>query len=322
MNKSLDTIFQYPLKDWIIWVGAGISIPNPTALPSGWSLTRFTLQTATCKEIQNKIFDVWQQANQIVSIPENDTPLGVIPRLESILGEVENIQNNTKSCEFDFLRGFKSFIDAPYNENHLHIAYLLHAGATVITTNFDTCIQDAYSDLMKNSDQLIPQKEGNTCYYVSYKCSDTGLLWHIHGVANEILGLGATIRIVKEGLNSKFQEFLDSRLNKSSVLIFLGYSASDSFDVNLYFTNKKQKEFDKSLSVFIQHGNSKIQANVHRIVKCFGNVVLENADTSIFLKNLSHQEFHGIPHAENFIWDHSFVQNANLINRSKLKVSG
>ena len=319
MKKLHDKIFSYPLKNWVLWIGAGISIPNPTALPSGWSLTSFALKSTTTEKIQNKIFDVWQHANDIVSRPENITPLGIVPRLESILGEIEDIQRNSKNCEFAFLEGFKSLIDAPYNENHWYIASLLHSGATVITTNFDTCIQKAYIDFSKNTDRLIPKKKGNTWYYVSEKYSEPGILWHIHGVADEIHGLGATIRVLKEGLNPKFQEFLDAKLSESSVLIFLGYSAGDSFDVNLHFSNKMLREFKNSLAVFIQHGNSKIPENAYRIVKCFGKTVLENADTTILLKRLSPQKLHRISRHKSFSWENLFIQHTNLINQNELR---
>ncbi len=319
MIESLQNILSYPIKNWIIWVGAGISRPNPSSLPLGWELTQFALSQTCDSEVQNKIFDIWDRANKIASTSSNSTPLGLIPRLESILGEIEDVQSKLKTHKFNFMEGFKTFVNTPYNKNHLYIAELLSSGATVITTNFDLCIQKAYRDIVQGTDELVLKIDKNTFCYEPRSNIEAGKLWHVHGTCDDVSSLGATVRMIKEGLSSEFQKYLDNRFDNSCALIFLGYSASDSFDVNLYFSNKKRSQFSNSMAAYIQHGTSSAPPNANYLIQCFRSSTIENGDTSEFLEKLSKTGYGCSRSEEIFDWKQAFLQKAILADKDKIK---
>jgi hypothetical protein len=296
--RLIDTISRYPVSSWIIWSGAGISRAAPSLLPLGNTLTEFIL-VATCGiRVAKRIFSTWSSANRIigqacrsvsVSGPFTPMPLGEFPRLEAVLGEISEVESHTRSGGFNFLQGFSGFVQSPFNRNHWRIACLLGAGATVITTNFDLCIEDAYRALHPG-DMLVRKRIGNSYRYRSLHNPAAGDLWHIHGIAEDVQRLGTTIRIIKEGLPRVFQQFLNTKLRNGCALIFIGYSASDAFDVNLFFEGKAQSEFSRSSVVFIQHGKSKPANAATRLARPFGTVCLRNRNTARFLADL-HNRF-------------------------------
>ena len=203
-------------------------------------------------ETAARILAMWEEANRIVGSPDSPAPLGKVPRLESVLGDVADIRAESVGLDFDFLKGFRSFNGAPFNLNHLNLANLLRRGATVVTTNFDACIENAYRWLTREADSLLPDSEPGTSLHRRQNGS-AGRVWHIHGTAEDIPSLGATVRAVKEGLPAGFRDWLDAKLGSSVLFIFLGYGAGDSFDVNLYFAEKGGSQFADSAACFVQH---------------------------------------------------------------------
>ncbi|MBF0518256.1 MAG: SIR2 family protein [Nitrospirae bacterium] len=264
-----------------------------------------------------RIFDIWGKANNLVKYPNVTSPLGVAPRLESVLGEIDNLQAKTNNCDFNFMEGFNSFLNAPYNEKHLHIAHLITLGADVISTNFDYCVQKAYSSIEGDNDYLVRYDVDNISYFKSKGKINSGTLWHIHGVAENIRNLGATIRVIKDGLNIKFQEYLEKRLHDGCALIFLGYSLSDYFDVNMYFTSKQNNIFKNSFMAFVQHTGSQFPDNIKELISLFRNYKLEETDTTEYLALLT-----GCKYASQFLsnkWEAIFISKTSLINTYKIK---
>lgn len=312
-------IFSYPFNKWILWVGAGISSSEPSSLPLGWQLTKFALENNCGSEIQTKIFNIWDNANKLLATSSNKMPINQIPRLESILGEISDVQENLRNSTYNFMDGFKAFTKTPYNQNHYYLAKLLLKGVTIVTTNFDLCIQNAYNDILQKEDDLVQHRSGSLYYYKSRSNKHCGKLWHIHGIAEDLKTLGATIKIIKEGLPYNIQQFLDHSLDNSSVLVFLGYSLSDSFDVNLYFLKKNTFQYKNSLAVFLQHGKSPYPIISNLIMKCFGNSIRYSTDTSDFLKKLSGDNNRLKFNHNKFNWEASFLNEANLIEIDKIK---
>lgn len=226
---NLDQLInRYPVTQWVIWVGAGISADQPTSLPLGLALTRFAIDTCCGQAVRQRIENLWQQINQQVGTPENPEPLGVLPRLESILGDIDDVRTQAIDLKFDFLLGFQSFLDTPFNANHLAIADLLDRGATVITTNFDICIEKAFRAQRRLAGDPEP------------------VIHHLHGTVADIREFGATIRSVKRGLREDDFKYLDHLFSSPCLILFVGYSASDSFDINLYFSEKSERQFGKA----------------------------------------------------------------------------
>lgn len=308
-KNAIEIITKHDIAKCVFWVGAGISYAAPTNLPLGWDLTKFAL-TETCGEnAQQKIFSIWDQANKIAKTSSPFcNPLGSIPRLETILGEIDDVKNMLKSSGFDFLKGFSVFADAPFNMNHLLLANLMSKGATIITTNFDTAIEGAYHSL--NNKNHLSHQIRHDIDVLTDKNNFSGSIWHIHGLATNTALLGATVSKVKEGLPKSFQKYLDGMLLNETLIIFVGYSASDSFDVNPYFNNKPAST--KSKAIFIQHGAGSAPQNAHQLGRAFASFTVENHNTEKFLQKISNHK-KSLPHIS-FNWEDAFKKAMNVKN--------
>jgi SIR2-like domain len=285
-----DLINRYPVTQWVIWVGAGISADPPSSLPLGLPLTRFAIDICCGQAVRERIENLWQQINRQVGTPENPDPLGALPRLESVLGDIDDVGTQAIGLKFDFLLGFQSFIDTPFNANHLAVAQLLDRGATVITTNFDTCIEKAFR------------------FYNCRVGDPEGVVHHLHGTVADLREFGATIRLVKRGLREDDFKYLDHLFSFPCLILFLGYSASDSFDINLYFSEKSERQYGESTAAFLQHHGSRIPSNANFLVRPFGTRWLGAVDTSAFLHSLAPTS---LPHSsESSDWKERFLSCA------------
>jgi hypothetical protein len=304
-----DFIHDVPPERWLLWVGAGISYPAPTSLPLGIPLTLFTLQECCGETVTTKVGQLWAEANAHIGAPDAPGPLGPVPRLESVLGDVDEVRAEFLGSGFDFLTGFRTFRGAPFNQNHLHIAELLRRGVNVVTMNFDTCIEAAYRHLTLGKDELLLGRELGTPCYSSRSDPNVGKVWHVHGTAHDVRSLGATILAVKEGLPDGFRIWLDNILSCDSLVIFLGYSASDSFDVNLYFGGKPPGQFAASTGWFVQHTGTQVPPSAALLVNPFGRKLITVQETEGVLRSLTGGGPEPLP-AETFPWQEFFLSNA------------
>ncbi len=312
-----EILSAYPMNKWVIWVGAGVSCAPPTNLPLGIPLTQFVLSHACSPEVSVRLTRIWDKSNEICSDDGNPQPFGAAPRLETVLGVVDNAESISPELAYDFMSGFTAFDDAPYNSNHLCLAKLLSDGASIVTTNFDSCIQNAFTDEIRPGIALQREKVENA---YRFRCPEveTGALWHIHGAAIDISGLGATIRNVKRGLPNQFTIELKSLLSDGCLLMFLGYSASDSFDVNLFFSRLRTREYQNSTAVFFQHETASLPANADILLKPFGERIKEFVDTGKTLHSISGHRDPRVQ-APVFEWNGAFLDSTDLGAGSKIK---
>lgn len=304
-------------KNLILWVGAGVSYPDPTSLPLAIPLTTFALRECCGETTAANILRIWERANASVCSPANQTPLGRVPRLELVLGDLEDVRAESKSLDFDFLRGFKIFTSVPFNQNHLFLAEILGRGATIITTNFDTCIEDAYRWLTRGADRPVLVRQFGTPYYRP-DAVGTGRVWHVHGTAEDITSLGATIRTVKEGLPANFRNWLDAALQEPTLVVFLGYGAGDSFDINFYFAEKDDSQFAGSVACFVQHPGYPLPSGASLLVRPFGKRVITSEDTTEVLRSLSSSRLPHPPSAP-IAWQDTFLREAIMNARDEVK---
>jgi hypothetical protein len=283
MFDSFRLLANYPVERWVIWAGAGISIPPPARLPAGAPLTWFAVEQTCGAGVVERLRALWDEANRLTSVRPGDAPLGPIPRLETILGEVAAAEAAARTTGFTFMRGFRSFARAPANENHAVLAALMHAGATIVTTNFDSCVEDAYVAIA-GAGSLAAEKIGNTWRFVR-RDSRPGGLWHVHGAANDVPSLGATVAMVKEGLPPEFESVLRRRLREGVAVAFVGYSASDSFDVTPFFEALGPAEARASAAAFVQYFRDEVPPTAARLLIPFGRrAATERVDTTEWLR--------------------------------------
>lgn len=187
----------------IFWIGAGVDADWPTLLPVGNRLMRYVLHTVFPDEVvvQNSIDDnavemlYRLRADKLnefgIYINERhgeEFPLirnGI--RLETVISVVRSFESDASTTgrlvarndgKF-FLEGFRSFAEAEPNIAHFKLAYFLHKGASVVTSNYDTCILKAYNLLYRR--KLREHRLTDQIYrYDDEKKS--GRLYYFHGI--------------------------------------------------------------------------------------------------------------------------------------------
>lgn len=321
--ETLQEIRNYSPNQRVFWVGAGISHPKPTNLPCGKELTEFALENTCGHDVKSTIINIWNKSNEILKQKDIQGDFSVIPRLESILDVINNFEKKAVGVDYSFMSGFKAFLEAPYNSQHASLAKLLSCGATIITPNFDLCIENAYNDLNKGTDKLSSKQYGNLVVYKSKKMPTVGEIWHYHGTVDKIQNMGATLSIVKEGLTVNVKEKLTELFYRSGAVIFLGYSLSDAFDINPFFENQPHRTFENTPAVFFQHNNldyplSSVEPpkRMGQLLQCFDFYQFDQGKTDDFLVELSGSL---VERKGNFDWRKSFLAHANFQSKDEIE---
>jgi len=206
-------------------VGAGISMESPSYLPSARGFSQILLKFVTPMEEFEKISSLEGLRYEMV---------------------VERVKNG-----YDDNLWFMDYLELikKYNLIHLFLAQLIKLGKNVITTNFDYLIECALMDLLDENEKnlitpIITKKDFE-------KYEDTDFLrgkyplFKIHGSKKNIITNEITIESLITTISSlgkdrgatetfsieKYKKPLISELLKNTVLIVMGYSGSDAFDI-------------------------------------------------------------------------------------------
>lgn len=235
------------IKQTVFWVGAGIDIDKPICLPSGKELTEFVLKNGFGDNKHN-LLERYKRQCDLINQNCIYAELDGIPRLETVIGVLQRFENQNGKMKIpSFLKGFSSFADAPPNSVHFSLAELLHKGATIVTTNYDLCIPQAYSQLFpKYEDKLLRRQIGIGIYQYYSLNDNVGSMYYIHGIADHIESLGHSLKNVMQSLSGEFYKEIKQKYCENNLFIFLGYSGLDNLDVNLMFeafhrTNKNSR---------------------------------------------------------------------------------
>lgn len=219
-------------KTLSVFCGAGISVPSgiPTVIP----LIRELLCQLNCSQDDLQSF-----------LKNDDLP---IP-FESIIQVLKEtlLYDGNKP----FLPEFVRLFNAKPNSNHHLLAQLLEQKKinNIITTNFDCCIENVFKDRKTNDQKLIVYNKQED-WLKHTEVQDK--LIKIHGSTETPVSIGATVdQITKTEFFNKNQIILDKILRSTPVILFLGYSCSDKWDVTRVF--KTYKEEEKPEIIFWQH---------------------------------------------------------------------
>ena len=245
----------------IFWVGAGVGAEAPCNLPLGNELTDAFLKSMLGKEQAEKFILHWN--NHIPQIRESvkgndwnvpthtteytldDVRFGNAwerPRLEFIIGEINKLDHEFQNINFQKLenrRRYKRqftiealshFAEAEPNLLHYWLADFARAGATIITSNFDTCIEKALDADHASKPASLEGVRGIE--------TTSGFIYHFHGVASDEniqSNLGATVNNVSKRLPEAFTKKLEKCFQDEYNIVFIGYSGLDFFDVQPFF---------------------------------------------------------------------------------------
>lgn len=233
----------YKAKEILFLVGAGISKLVPSNIPLGYELTKFILEKSCGIEESECIFNTWEKFSNVINAYDKKLKFP-IPRLETVLGCINELDTITNRKSI--LYGLKSLTNVPFNRNHLILSHFLREGSNILTTNFDLGIQNAYRESYGETLIHLPYET-----FSSYYGSNTGKIYHLHGSSKDDISLlGATVEQVKKGFNKNEKLIIDELIKNSKLIIVLGYSISDSFDITPYF---ESLEFPMNACCFIQH---------------------------------------------------------------------
>lgn len=323
-HRILDFLKGRDPEEIIFWVGAGVSYPQ---LPIGLSLTRMSLEFICGPHFLRFLESYWKRVNQIIEAGSGrKSALGPLPRLESVLAEIVGIQDSLSCCNYDFLSGMKAFLHAPLNLKHIVLAKFVECGSSVITTNFDDCIQRAY--LAQTGTRMRKYREYGIHYYHD-RIRKSGRIWHLHGTAELLDSVGVIVEQLKL-INPGYQSYLNAIFDDEKMLVFLGYSASDAFDVTPFFLSKKKRSFPSSKAMFIQHGNkaNSVPGNIDKYLQSFGDYLIGLGDTErilvSFLKSTGNYLSVGSLEEKEKLklkewdWKREFRKNVNLDDSSNI----
>jgi len=214
-----DKLINYIMnqEDLIFFVGAAISIWEPTNLPSGISLSRILFNGLTYKddflgELNRKFDEILNSNNKFVRVP--------LERIFSYL--FSTLENNERE---EFFKCFDYFADAKPNSIHellLRIT-LSKKDRTIITTNFD----NAFENVPNINKRIITIKNISEIY--ENVPDDTVKIIKLHGSIEKRDSITITLEQEGIGLDPRFQDYLRGVLANKTVC-FIGYSASD-FDI-------------------------------------------------------------------------------------------
>ena len=314
MNSDLliKEISTLSAKDILFVVGAGVSKNSPSNIPLGYELTKYILDLA-CGEDESKVFiNTWKEFSDEVNKYDSNLSFP-IPRLETILGCIDELDNMLSRKPI--LSGIADWAKVPPNDNHYILSKFLNEGSNIITTNFDLGIENAYKN------HFGPLKHQTIDGISIFSNKNSGSICHIHGCAiDEIKQLGATIKRVKNGFSEKIETLLKRAINKSNLIIFVGYSVSDSFDITPFFQNIHGTNI-----LFIQHTintdlPTSFPANLKKIASHSTNLFKIGYDTTDFLKLLSNNileniTFHSSVSNVEFNWTNGFLNNNSAYNK-------
>lgn len=302
-SDILNELSVHSANDILFWVGAGISKDSPTNIPLGDEFTKYILNHS-CGEVQSsEILRVWSEISHKIKQYDDNMDFSV-PRLETILGclyEIDTIMKRKSIVE-----GIKSWERVPPNYNHCVLAEFLHHGANIVTTNFDLAMENAFEEKYGTLSHL-------NCDGMSVFTSNTsGAIYHVHGCAiDELEVLGATVRRVKKGIDGTAGDILNRVIQKCKIIIFLGYSVSDSFDITPFLENIKCS------MLYIQHkrngceGKVSYPYNLGKLFKSSTKSFKQQINTGEFLDVLSktvlQKEIEKNNSSQDFYWEQEFL---------------
>lgn len=198
MSSLFESLVELPApSETVFWSGAGISIDAPTCLPSGVDLTRWSLDALFASGTRETIETLYGDFDR----------QSTVPRLETVLG-VASADDVHGLTALELLTPIRT---APPNRLHGCLAAHLLAGGAQITMNFDRCIERA------------------TC---SPEAAER--LLHLHGVIDDLESVrrGASVALLDRGFDADTSQSLMEICSSARLLIFVGYSGSDFFDVD------------------------------------------------------------------------------------------
>ena len=252
-----------------VFCGAGVSISSgiPCAIP---------IVKGILNELGCSVYDI----NRFIKKHELPIPFeSIIQVLKETL-----ILDSSKKFIGEFITLFK----AEPNNNHFLIGKLLEKKAieSIVTTNFDCCIEKCLKKYFKQKKLIVYGEEEYSLRKLSYKEK----IIKLHGCIKSPSLLGATVdQITKDEYFGKVKIVLNKILPETSAILFLGYSCSDKWDITKVFNEYSKQNSKLPEVLFWQHSSdlSEIPSeNQKKIFKGFSCTWM-SGDTNLLVEKLA-----------------------------------
>lgn len=187
---------------------------------------------------------------------------------------IQSLKNNVRFTNSDtsFIEVFARIFEGKPNINHYLLANLLREKKIhcIVTTNFDTCLEQALGWPEGDERIIIPYKE-ELEYLKDLDMS--GRIIKIHGCKTMPDLLGTTVsQITRPFFLQKTNQMLSKLFcsNAFDTALFLGYSCSDKWDISEFFQSSEIKSVSTFSYIYWQHtgqdAKKQVEPNVEEML--------------------------------------------------------
>ncbi len=235
---------RFETRNLIIFCGAGISFQS--GIMTVHPMIQYLLNFLSADESDIMAYLTGENGEFRLPIPFEAI-------IESLKGSLA-FQNSSLS----FIETFAGLFKGKENINHRLLAQLLQTGKvlSIVTTNFDTCIEQALGWESGDRRIIIPYAETPD---ILENVDIAGKLIKLHGCMSRPEYLGTTVeQITKTEYWTKTITILDKIFyaDPSRTVLFLGYSCSDLWDVAEYFDNARLLNKELAPCIYWQHSSA------------------------------------------------------------------
>ncbi|BBM84864.1 tetratricopeptide repeat protein [Candidatus Uabimicrobium amorphum] len=258
MDISTQILQKIRNKTTLFFCGAGISLEPPAGLPDWKKLRDFTLESITKK---NELLSL-----HLPSLIE--TPMIADPGEKGITPEV--VASEIMANCSGYFESFRALKDGKPNINHIYLAKMARAGFIryIITTNFDTFIEDA---LHKENVPFFVCRTDEE--FAKFDEQQQTVVLKLHGCLSLPKTITSTVEQEAVGLSFEKKQAIRTLLGHYHFL-FWGYSGADlKIDLD-YLEHVSCKDRAKGFYWhFIEKGDfvEKVNTNVEKLVDIYGH---------------------------------------------------
>ena len=178
--------------------------------------------------------------------------------METIISEIKLFESELtdSSKNGTVIPGFSSFLEAPPNQCHKILAQYLKQGSNIVSLNYGNTVSKAFNMQYNTTFPVVPMFDNEMQMYLySDENITQGKIYHPHGVAEDLDTIGISLSEVKKVLSPKFKKQITEWISSGYCFIFLGYSCSDTLDINPFFEHLNFLPNNNSMAVIINHSS-------------------------------------------------------------------
>ncbi len=228
MHSILCDLMHEDPRNLVFLCGAGISYDYPTNLPT---VAKFVIRA----------LEACNTSPLPISAVKNVLSTGAVSyRFEVLINEIRKLNDPE-------LRVAQVFNTKNYNEIHDFLGQMVINGASIVTTNFDNCIENSIKDISRISRIVYT---GNDLSNSDFATTQNIVKIHGSNPFDETTDASNLVITIKElaKTNNGFERLPNwnkyiYKLLENKTVVVIGYSGSDEFDVMPVLQNASVKRY-------------------------------------------------------------------------------